>query len=87
MKKLFSMVIVTLLLVVSCTDAEQAKFGAFGDQFEISIVNCDGTVTNSWTSTGKVLNNSQSDGYYFNDSVTGTLIEVSGNVIIKRIQK
>lgn len=86
MKKLF-IAITGLLLLASCTDATQAKFGAYGDQFEISIVNCDGSVTNKWTSTGKVGNNSKSDGYYFNDSKTGTLIEVSGNVIVKRINK
>jgi hypothetical protein len=73
------------LSVLSCTDAQQAKFGALGDKFKVEIVNCDGTITHSWISTGKVSNSDSSDGYYFNDEKTGTLIEVSGNVIITRL--
>lgn len=84
MKKLI-MVAITLLALTSCTDAEQAKIGGFGDKFKVDLVNCDGTVTHSWISTGKVSNSESSDGYYFNDEKTGTLIEVSGNVIITRL--
>lgn len=79
------MVAITLLALTSCTDAGRAKFGAFGDKFKVEIVNCDGTVTHSWVSTGKVSNSSNSDGYYFNDEKTGTLIEVSGSVIITKL--
>lgn len=86
MKNKFFILGVIMFSVLSCTDASQAKIGAFGDKFEIDLVNCDGTVTHSWVSTGKVGNNKDSDGYYFNDEKTGTLIEVSGNVIIRRIQ-
>lgn len=77
---------IIIISVLSCTDAQQSKIGALGDKFEIDLVNCDGTITHSWVSTGKVSNNKDSDGYYFNDEKTGTLVEVSGNVIIKRIQ-
>lgn len=82
MKKL---IIVISMLVLSCTDAQQAKIGAFGDKFKVELINCDGTVTRFWTSTGKVSNSQNSDGYFFNDEKTGTLIEVSGNVIITRL--
>lgn len=85
MKKLLLSIL--FLAVLSCTDAGRSKLGALGDQFEISIVNCDGSITHTWISTGKVLNNSQSDGYYFNDQATDQLIEVSGNVIIKAKMK
>jgi len=85
MKKVI-MVAITLLALNSCTDAGRAKIGALGDKFQISIVNCDGSITHTWTSTGKVANNSQSDGYFFNDEKTGTLIEVSGNVIIEKLK-
>ena len=85
MKKVI-MVAITLLALSSCTDAYQAKIGALGDKFKISIVNCDGSITHSWTSTGMVSNSRQSDGYYFNDYKSGTLIEVSGNVIIERLK-
>ena len=84
MKKLLLGAIL-LFSVLSCTDAQQAKIGALGDKFKVDLVNCDGTVTHSWTSTGKVSNSETSDGYYFNDEKTGTLIEVSGNVIITKL--
>ena len=79
------MVAITLLALTSCTDAQQAKIGALGDRFRVDLINCDGTITHTWNSTGKVSNSSNSDGYYFNDEKTGTLIEVSGNVIITRL--
>lgn len=86
MKNRLTILAIILITISACTDAQQAKIGALGDKFEIDLVNCDGTVTHTWTSTGKVGNNKDSDGYYFNDEKTGTLIEVSGNVIIRRIQ-
>lgn len=84
MKKLLLGAIL-LFSVLSCTDAKRAKLGAFGDRFKVEVVNCDGTITHSWISTGKVSNSETSDGYYFNDEKTGTLIEVSGNVIITKL--
>ena len=84
MKKLLLGALLSLS-VLSCTDAEQAKIGAFGDTFKVELVNCDGTISHSWISTGKVSNSQNSDGYYFNDAKSGTLIEVSGNVIITRL--
>lgn len=74
--------IATAVALTSCTDSEMARFGALGDSAKIELVNCDGTVTRSWTSTGKVHSSQHSDGYYFKDAATGSLVEVSGNVII-----
>ena len=71
--------------LISCTDAQQAKIDAFGGKFKVEIVNCDGSVTKSWISTGRVANSESSDGYYFNDEKTGALIEVSGSVIITKL--
>jgi hypothetical protein len=82
MKKLLIFISV---LAVSCTDAQQAKMGGFGDRFKVEIVNCDGSITHSWVSSGKVISEQGSDGYYFNEEKTGKLIEVSGSVIITKI--
>jgi hypothetical protein len=84
MKKIIIIVILFIGLN-SCTDAQKAKLGAFGNTFKVEVLNCDGTITHSWISTGKVLNSESSDGYYFNDAKTGTLIEVSGNIIITKL--
>ena len=50
------------------------------------MLNCDGTVTKSWVSTGKVRSERDSDGYYFMDKETGLLIEISGSIIISQLE-
>lgn len=84
MKKLI-LILFVLFSILSCTDAQQAKLGGYGDRFKVEVLNCDGSVTHSWTSSGKVSNSENSDGYYFNDEKTGTLIEVSGSIIITKL--
>ncbi len=70
------------LMTFSCTDAERSKYGGLGSNFDVSLVNCDGTITHKWTSSGKVLSEESSDGYYFKEKGTGKLIEVTGSLII-----
>jgi hypothetical protein len=85
MKKKVILLSIVATVFMSCTDAERAKLGGYGDKFKVEMVNCDGSVTNSWVSSGKVLSEQTSDGYYFNDDKTGALIEVTGNLIITKI--
>lgn len=80
MKKIFIVALVSLLM--SCTDAERAKITGFGSRFKIEMINCDGSVARTWISSGKVLSEANSDGYYFNDAETGDLIEVTGRLVI-----
>jgi len=68
----------------SCTDAERAKLGGYGDEFKVEMLNCDGTVAREWISSGKVQSEANSDGYYFNDKKTGKLIEVTGRLVITK---
>lgn len=80
--------VLTILLIsflASCTDATQAKIGGLGDEFKIEVLNCDGSVTHYWISSGKVRSEANSDGYYFMDKNTNKLIEVSGNIIITKL--
>ena len=70
----------------SCTDATRAKIGGYGDEFTVEMINCDGTVARSWTSSGKVKSEESSDGYYFKDKETDKLIEVTGRLIITKIE-
>lgn len=65
-----------------CTDAKMAKWGGYGDEFKVELLRCDGTIAKTWVSSGKVVSEKNSDGYFFNDKATGKLIEVSGPVII-----
>tara|TARA_R110002012_G_scaffold319158_1_gene538923 strand:- start:1188 stop:1466 length:279 start_codon:yes stop_codon:yes gene_type:complete len=68
----------------SCTDANRAKWGGLGDKFKVEMINCDGTVARTWISSGKVLSEANSDGYYFEDEKTGKLIEVTGRLVITK---
>jgi hypothetical protein len=75
--------IVTLLLA-SCTDATMSKVGGLGDEFKVELLDCNGNIVRSWTSTGKVISEEKSDGYYFKDKESGKLIEVTGTLIITK---
>ena len=83
MKRLFLLPLLALLLN-SCTDAAQAKIGGYGDEFTVELLNCDGSVSKKWESSGKVLSEENSDGYFFLDKDTGKLIEVTGNLVITK---
>lgn len=82
--KIIIFAILFSLLLIGCTDATVSKMGGFGDEFKIELVNCDGSVTHSWISSGKVLSEEKSDGYYFNEKGTNNLVEVTGTLIITK---
>ena len=49
------------------------------------MLNCDGSVARTWISSGKVSSEQNSDGYYFMEEGTDKLIEVTGRLIITKI--
>ena len=67
--------------MVSCTDASMSKIGGYGDTFTIKVLGPDTVIT--YHSTGKVISEEKSDGYYFTNAANGKLVEVSGNIIIE----
>ena len=81
MKQLIAL-LVLVITFASCTDASRAKLGGYGDTYTIKVIAYDTVIT--YKSSGKVLSEGNSDGYYFNDATTGKLIEVSGTVIIEQ---
>ena len=80
-----ALALVLVLTTASCTDAEMSKLGGFGNSFKVELLNCDGAVNRQWVSSGKVLSEANSDGYYFKDSKSKTLIEVTGTIIITKL--
>ena len=74
-----------ILFFYACTDAKKAKIGGFGSKFQIEMLNCDGSVARTWISSGKVSSEQNSDGYYFMEEGTNKLIEVTGRLIITKI--
>ena len=75
----FGLAIATL---ISCTDASRSKIGGYGDTYTVKVVSCDTIIV--YESTGKVLSEEKSDGYYFTNAANGKLVEVSGTVIIEQ---
>lgn len=82
MKKILITALVLALAMTSCTDAEKSKLGGYGDTFTVKVLGPDTVIT--YHSTGKVISEDKSDGYYFTNAATGKLVEVSGNVIIEQ---
>jgi len=83
MKKLL-VVLALALVATGCTDATKSKIFGLGDQFKIEMYS-GGVKVREWTSTGKVLSEKSSDGYYFTDKATGKLVEVSGDCVITQL--
>lgn len=77
-------ILIGLVTLFSCTDAQRAKVGGLGDEFKIEMINCDGSIAKTWISSGKVSSEAESDGYYFKDKKTGKLVEVTGRLIITK---
>jgi len=65
-----------------CTDAERSKLYALGDPAKIQCYS-GSEIIYSGCSTGKVLSEEGSDGYYFRDKADDILKEVSGNCIVQ----
>ena len=79
--------IVFIISFYSCSDAKKAKFGGYGSEFMIEMLDCNGDVSKTWISTGKVSSEQHSDGYYFMEKNTGKLIEVTGHLIITKLNE
>jgi hypothetical protein len=78
-KSLFLLVVI--LIATSCSDATKGSFSALGKS---RIVKCysGGVEIYSGITTGKIENESHSDGYFFTDT-NGEYIEINANCIFK----
>lgn len=77
---------VPTVLKGGCSDAKFSQFGALNSKHKIEFFS-GGKLVKTWVSTGKVLSSETSDGYFFRDSETGINVEVSGDVVISRIEE
>lgn len=85
MKIITTILAATCILLSSCSDAERARIGGLGSKFKVEMYS-GGVKVREWISTGKVVSEHNSDGYYFNDQESGKLIEISGDVVISPIK-
>lgn len=74
-----------VLSLPSCTDAEWDRYAALGDEHHITLYS-GGIAVRSWTSTGKVKTEANSDGYYFRDKDTQRLVWVTSDLVIEVVE-
>lgn len=77
MKRLWFVVLIGLC--VGCSNANWSAMSAWGQDHCIRFYGCDGKEIARWTSTGKIENESNSNGFYFQDKATGKIVMVDGN--------
>lgn len=78
MKKLIGLLLV-LVISTSCSDAERGAFDALGKPRNIKCYS-GGQLIYEGTTTGKIENEKNSDGYFFTDS-NGNYIEIKADCI------
>lgn len=71
-----------LIALNSCTDASIAGVQALGKEHKVTLYS-GGVAVKEWTSTGKVMSMTDSDGWKFKNKETGKLVRVGGNVTIE----
>jgi hypothetical protein len=80
-KLLIPIMVLSSILITSCTDSKREKMFNYGNEFKIELYS-GGHLVRTWVSTGKVSSERESDGYYFKDKATGKLVEVTGDIVI-----
>lgn len=73
---------VLFFLLSSCTNAECAQVSSLGAPGHVRCYS-GGTLIYEGTSTGKILTEEHSDGWYFEDVKTRRLVRVSADCIIE----
>ncbi len=82
--KFFSWLVLLMAVGFSgCTDAARSQYAALGSKFTVTLYS-DGVAVRTWVSTGKVMTEAESDGWYFTDEKTGKLVRVSGCVVVEQ---
>jgi hypothetical protein len=77
----FALLLSVVFVAAGCTDAFWASAQALGAKHRVELWS-GGQLVHEWTSTGKVLNERESDGYYFCDEKTKRLVRVTGDLVI-----
>ena len=73
--------VIVLITLAGCTDAGIGKITSLGGEADVTCWS-GGKLIFEGTSTGKVVSEQNSDGYFFRDKKTDEFMEVSGNCVI-----
>ena len=80
MKKIFVLTL-SIITLIGCTDAQRSKLFNLGDSAKITCFS-GGVFIYEGVSTGKIVSEESSDGYFFREKGSNRLMEVSGNCVI-----
>ena len=73
---------IAALMFAGCTDGVIGKIKSYGSGAKVRCWS-GGVLIYDGGSTGKVLSEKNSDGYYFIDKSSGDMLEIAGDCIIK----
>lgn len=76
------LIVVVLLAVGGCTDAQISGMGSLGSPASVKCYS-GGQLIYEGRSTGKVAATSNSDGWEFRDATTGKFVRVSGACLVE----
>jgi hypothetical protein len=82
--RLILFALLLLVLCAGCKDSDLAQLKSMGSRHHVQLLACDGHVIQEWHSTGNVSNESESDGWFFEDEKTHKLVEVTGVLVIEQ---
>jgi hypothetical protein len=87
MKKMFICVCIMSILFGGCSSANRSAISAWGRKHRVQLISAyDGRVIRQWETSGKIEQESQSDGIYFTDDATGKLVAVYGGPVIVEVE-
>lgn len=78
--------ILALVALTACSDAKQKAFSALGQPRRVTFYPANGDSIRTWVTTGKIVQESNSDGFYFVDDKTGLLVELYGPAVVEQIK-
>lgn len=81
--RIMKALLLVILLTTGCSHAEMSAVEAWGHKHRVTMYGCDGKIIGQWETSGKVMNEEHSNGYYFTDDKTGKLIAVDGSIVIE----
>jgi hypothetical protein len=76
------MMLLTAIVASACTDAQWSKLTKPGTPAQVKCYS-GGQIILDTKSTGAIINEQGSDGYYFRDAATGHLVETSGQCVFR----
>ena len=84
-------IIIVIVAMVGCViggpffkDSNRAQLFSIGSRHRVTLYGATGTIIKQWHATGNVSNEPRSDGWFFKDSETGKLVEVTGTLVIEQ---